>query len=186
MIGHLRGKILDQDLKSVILDVSGVGYKVYTNTSLLEKDKNKEIEFWTYMAVRENALDLYGFTTKEELHFFELLITVSGIGPKSALGILSVASLSNLKQAIISGDTSHLTKVSGVGKKNAEKIVVELKDKLGEMAYGEENSISGDVDALLALTTLGYGEREAREALKKVLDSKDTGDKVKKALKLLS
>ncbi len=185
MISHLKGTLLYSDLKSVTLDVSGVGYKIYTNTSGLENSKGKTAEFWTYLAVRENALDLYGFTKKEELDFFELLITVSGIGPKSALAILSVASLQNLKHAIVSGETSHLTKVSGIGKKNAEKIVIELKDKL-DGVIDMSHEIKGDVDALEALKSLGYGEREAREALKKVTDGKDTGEKVKKALKFLS
>lgn len=184
MIGYLKGRFIEYDLKSVILDVSGVGYKIYTNTAFLESKKPEILEFWTYLAVRENALDLYGFVTKEELNFFELLITVSGIGPKSAMGILSVATVSNLRNAISSGDTSHLTKVSGVGKKNAEKIVVELKDKLA--GFEGDHVISGDVDVIEALKALGYGEREAREALKKIGESKDTSDKIKKALKLLS
>lgn len=184
MIGYLKGTLIHQDLKSVIIDVNGVGYKIYTNTALLESKISKPLEFWTYLAVRENALDLYGFVSKEELSFFELLITVSGIGPKSAMGILTIASVSNLRNAIITGDTSHLIKVSGIGKKNAEKIVIELKDKLGHLAG--EVIISGDVDVIEALKTLGYGEREAREALKKVTDVKDTSEKIKKALKLLS
>ncbi len=186
MIGHLKGVIIHQDLKSIILDVSGVGYKVFTNTANLESQIGKTLEFWTYMAVRETALDLYGFLAKEELDFFELLITVSGIGPKSAMGILSIASLSSLRQAIGTGDTSHLTKVSGIGKRNAEKIVVELKDKLDGLVIEMDYSSSGEIDALEALKSLGYGERESREALKKVTETKDTGEKVKKALKLLS
>jgi Holliday junction DNA helicase RuvA len=186
MIGHLKGTLIHQDLKSIILDVSGVGYKIHTNTASLDSQTGKILEFWTYLAVRENALDLYGFSTKEELNFFELLLTVSGIGPKSAMGILSVATIQNLKHAISTGDTSHLTKVSGVGKKNAEKIVLELKDKLDGWTSDGTEFVSGDVDALEALKSLGYGEKEAREALKKVTDAKDTGDKVKKALKLLS
>lgn len=185
MIGYLKGKIIYQDLKSIILDVSGVGYKIFTNTTTLENVKG-EVVFWTYLAVRETAQDLYGFKTKEELDFFELLISVSGIGPKSALGILTIASLQNLRHAISTGDTSHLVKVSGVGKKNAEKIVIELKDKIqglsGDMSY----TTSGDIDALEALKSLGFGEREAREALKKVTDTKDASEKVKKALKHLS
>ncbi len=186
MIGRLKGEIVETDPKYVILDVSGVGYKIFTNTSSLLTKFGEETEFWTYLAVRENALDLYGFQNKEELKFFELLITVSGIGPKSALGILSVSNLNNLRQAISSGDVSILTKVSGIGRKNAEKIVVELKDKLDGEIYVTGSSASADIDALEALKSLGYSEREAREALKKVTESKDTGDKVKKALKLLS
>ena len=183
-IGYLKGTLVYQDLKSVILDVSGVGYKIFTNSASLDSKSKQALEFWTYLAVRETALDLYGFTTKEELGFFELLITVSGIGPKSAMGILSVASVANLRNAIVSGDTSHLVKVSGVGKKNAEKIVVELRDKLS--ITGDEVSVSGDVDVIEALKSLGYGEREAREALKKVSGAERTGEKIKKVLKLLS
>ena len=173
------------------MDVSGVGYKIYTNTATIgERRKVKgdsEItEFWIYTAVRETALDLYGFCTKEELDFFELLISVSGIGPKSAMGILSIATLQNLRHAISTGDIGHLTKVSGVGKKNAEKIVMELKDKLVGLSVDMSKSMSGEVDALEALKSLGYAEREAREALKKVSDVSDIGEKVKKALKLLS
>jgi Holliday junction DNA helicase RuvA len=189
MIGHLSGKIIWSDLKYVILDVAGVGYKINTNTAVLTKELDRQTSFWTYLAVRENALDLYGFQTKEELGFFELLISVSGIGPKSAIGILSLASLSNLRRAISSGDTTHLTKVSGIGKKVAEKIVVELKDKIENFDSDnnkDENSLSGEVDALEALKSLGYSERESREALKKVTDVFGAGEKVKKALKLLS
>ncbi len=184
MIGYLKGQLLSQDLKSIILEVNGVGYKVFTNITLLPGKNEKMIELWTYLCVRETCLDLYGFASKEELNFFELLITVSGIGPKSAMGILSLASVPNLRNAIITGDTTHLTKVSGLGKKNAEKIVVELKDKLG--AFTGEGLISGDVDVIEALKSLGYGEREAREVLKKLGDVKDTSEKIKKALKLLS
>lgn len=183
MIGYLKGNILHQDLKSIILDVSGVGYKIFTNVAILPS-KKEEIEFWTYLAVKENGLDLYGFVSKEDLNFFELLITVSGIGPKSAMAILSVASISNLKKAISTGDTSHLIKVSGVGKKNAEKIVLELKDKLDGTIY--ESGADGDMDVLEALKSLGYSERDSREALKKVSEGKDTSEKIKKALKLLS
>lgn len=185
MIGHLKGTLIHQDLKSVILDVAGVGYKVFTNTATLPIGKPQNLELWTYLAVRENALDLYGFMTQEELHFFELLMTVSGIGPKSAMGILSVATIANLRHAISSGDVSHLTKVSGIGKKNAEKIVLELKDKLEGLSVDISGSVSGDVDALEALKSLGYGEREAREALKKA-EGDTTEQKVRSALKNLN
>ncbi|MEQ1500469.1 MAG: Holliday junction branch migration protein RuvA [Parcubacteria group bacterium] len=182
MIGYLKGTIIHQDIKSLILDVSGVGYKIYTNTATLEGQTQKPLELWTYMAVRENALDLYGFKTKEELSFFELLITVSGIGPKSAMGILTVATLTNLRHAISTGDTTHLTKVSGVGKKNAEKIVLELKDKLDEISLDLSGPVSGDMDALEALKALGYPEREAREVLKRS-QGETTEQKVRSALK---
>jgi Holliday junction DNA helicase RuvA len=194
MIGHLTGKIIHSDLKFVILDVADVGYKINTNrpgaevAGALRGSPAEVVSFWTYLAVRENALDLYGFQTHEELNFFELLISVSGIGPKSALGILSLASLSNLRRAISTGDTGHLTKVSGIGKKAAEKIVLELKDKIDSVGGGDTNAefLSGDIDALEALKSLGYSERESREALKKVEGALGAGEKVRKALKLLS
>ncbi len=186
MIGHLTGTVVHSDLKSILLDVHGVGYKVYTNTAAL--NEAEQLSLWTYLAVRENALDLYGFATKAELDFFELLLTVSGIGPKSASNILAVASLTSLRQAITTGETSYLTKVSGIGKKVAEKIVMELKDKLGEsidVETGEVTSHTSDVDALLALQSLGYSERDAREALKKA-EGENVQAKVRSALKNLS
>jgi holliday junction DNA helicase RuvA len=185
MIGYLKGKIIHSEEKSVILLVAGVGYKLYTNSGALDGDITEK-EFWTYLAVRETALDLYGFPTREELRFFELLLTVSGIGPKSAMGILSIATTANLRHAITTGDTGHLVKVSGVSKKNAEKIVIELRGKMDDMETGESRETGGDIDALEALISLGYTEKDARDALKKVVDIKDAGDKVRKALKLLS
>jgi Holliday junction DNA helicase RuvA len=182
MIGYLRGKTIRQDIKSILLDVNGVGYKVFTNGAGL--DSKNEIELFTYLAVRENALDLYGFATKDELEFFELLLTVSGIGPKSAMAILSVASIATLKTAISTEDSGHLTKVSGIGKKNAEKIVLELKDKIGTYVFDGKIE-SHDSDAIEALKALGYSEKESREALKKA-EGKNTEEKIKSALKRLS
>lgn len=188
MIGYLKGIIIHSDLKSIILDVKGVGYKIYTNASILESGKNrkteKEIGLWTHLAVRENALDLYGFVTKAEWDFFELLLTISGIGPKSAMTILSVASVETLKKAISTEDSLYLTKVSGIGRKNAEKIVLELKDKIGEYIFDGKNE-SNDTDAIEALKALGYSEKESREALKKAL-GENTQDKIRSALKNLS
>lgn len=184
MIGYLRGTIIDHCLKSIILDVNGVGYKIYTNTALIESQKKSEVSLWTHLAVRENALDLYGFATKEEWSFFELLLTVSGIGPKSAMAILSVASVATIKQAISTEDSSRLIKVSGVGKKNAEKIVLELKDKIGD--YVADGAGSGDdEDAIEALKALGYSEKESRDALKKATGD-NAQEKIRSALKNLN
>lgn len=182
MIGYLKGKIIHRDLKNILIDVNGVGYKVFTNNIGL--DSQKEIEIFTYLAVRENALDLYGFAKKEELEFFELLLTLSGVGPKSAMAILSVASITTLKQAISTNDSSHLTKVSGIGRKTAEKIVLELKDKIGNYVFDGKLE-THDEDAVEALKALGYSERESREALKKAL-GKNTEEKIKSALKNLN
>ncbi|MEK7647354.1 MAG: Holliday junction branch migration protein RuvA, partial [Patescibacteria group bacterium] len=132
MIGTLRGKIIFYGEKHVILDVAGVGYKVYalpfTIQAIAAKQgkKDEAAIFWTHLYVRENALDLYGFAERAEVEFFEALISISGIGPKSATGVMSVAPLDTLKMAIASGETSYLSKVSGIGRKTAEKIIVEL------------------------------------------------------------
>ena len=172
-------------------NVGGIGYKVATTSDIIFKLNKEEntVTVWTYLAIRENAMDLYGFLTLSELNFFELLITISGIGPKTALGILNVASVQSLETAIQTNDTSHLTKVSGIGKKVAEKIVMELKDKIGTIAHTPEaeKSMRGDADVIEALKALGYRDTESREVLKKIDKSiKDTGTKVKAALKLLS
>lgn len=191
MIAHLEGKIIHTDERFVVIETGGVGYKIFTTPETLQTLKNKMggvAILWTYLAVRENALDLYGFPEKAELDFFELLIShVSGIGPKTALGILSVTTIKNLRQAIGSGETSHLTKISGIGKKIAEKIVLELRDKIdfleSEKDVGEMRDQS---DALEGLKALGYAEREAREALKQLpKEIVGTSNRIKQALKML-
>jgi Holliday junction DNA helicase RuvA len=189
MISRLTGQIVHTADKYVVLDVNGVGYKVFVIADLISKtNKTAPVTFWTYQAVREDALDLYGFASLSELSFFELLITISGIGPKTALGILNVASIQSLERAVQSGDSSHLTKMSGIGKKMADKIVMELKDKIETIAHSPEHeeTMKTDADALEALKSLGYSQTEARETLKKI-DKKvtKTSDKVKEALKIL-
>ncbi len=188
MIGALAGTVRHKDLNTLIVDVSGVGYKVSVPTDVaLEATLSQPILLWTHLSVRENALDLFGFTEKETLELFQLLITISGIGPKTALGILNVASPATLRQAVATGDTSYLTRVSGIGKKNAEKIVLELKDKLKVSSEDAPVDARSEGDALEALVSLGYSERDAREALKKVSkDTKSASDRVRSALKVLS
>jgi holliday junction DNA helicase RuvA len=188
MIASVSGSVRYKDLNHLIVDVSGLGYRVAVTADVAaEAVLSQPIFLWTYLAVRETALDLYGFPEKETLEVFEHLITISGIGPKTALGILNVASPTTLRQAVSTGDTSYLTRVSGIGKKNAEKIVLELKDKLTYAGEDRGISASAEGDALEALVSLGYSERDAREALKKVSkEEKDAGARVKAALKLLS
>jgi Holliday junction DNA helicase RuvA len=189
MISLLRGKILEMTGKYAVLDVNNVGYKIYVTADTLHSLKvGSESTLWTYLAVREDALDLYGFLSKKDKDFFELLITVSSIGPKSALNILSLAAPDTLASAIRTGSTAHLVKVSGIGRKTAEKIVLELKDKLGGIESEDMTpGMSVNADVIEALKALGYDADEAREALKK-LDPKieETGAKVKAALKMLS
>jgi len=187
MISHIKGWIIFKNDKALIIEVNNIGYKVYGTSKLLaESTENTEASIWTYLAVRENALDLYGFISQSELNFFELLInTVSGVGPKTALGILNVATVDSLKQAIATGDTSHLTKVSGLGKKMVDKIILELKGKLGdyeEQIIGQQE----EIDALEALKSLGYSHNESREALQEINKNLvSTSDRVKSALKHL-
>lgn len=190
MISKLTGSIAHIDPKYIVLDVSGVGYKVFTTSDIVSKIGKQEakITLWTYLAVRENALDLYGFLSLAELNFFELLITISGVGPKTALGILNAASVHALETAVQTGDASHLIKVSGIGKKVAEKIVMELKDKIEKIEHTPESksAMKNDADALEALKSLGYSQSEARDVLKELSKTiTKTNDKVREALKIL-
>ena len=189
MIGRLRGKPLPGSRGTLLLDVGGVGYKVLTTPELRVEilKRTDEVSLSTYLAVRDDALELYGFRNDEELSFFEQLLSVSGIGPKSALTLLAVGDLSMLRKAIGNGDVSYLTKVSGIGKKTAERIIVELRDKI--WAGGSAEEVAGlrqDVDVLEALKSLGYSGKEAREAVMKIgREGMNTNEKLKAALKEL-
>jgi len=190
MIGSIKGKIILKTDKFIIVETTGVGYKINISPDTLSKLKkeDREILFWIHTHVREDILDLYGFLNREELEFFEMLINVSGIGPKGALSVLGVASIETLKKAISTSDTAYLTKVSGIGKKTAEKIIIELRDKM-QNKTGEKMtsaSLRDELDALEALKSLGYSQNEAREALKKVSPEANTNTKIREALKLLS
>lgn len=186
MIGSIKGTVVYKGGTFLIIETNGIGYKTYVTSAILNLSREgKEIVLWTYMAVRENALDLYGFPEREEIEFFEKLISIPGIGPKSGLSVLNTASVRSLKQGISLGDTSHLVKVSGIGRKSAEKIVLGLKDKLGPSG-DEKTGIENEIDALEALTSLGYSQRDAREALQKTdISIVDTGEKIKSALRIL-
>jgi Holliday junction DNA helicase RuvA len=188
MIAQLTGRVVFTGERYAVLEVGGVGYKIYMsveNLRLVAKEKDS-VKIWTHLAVREDAMDLYGFTGKADLEFFELLIGVSGIGPRSALGILNIAPVENIKKAVSSGDSSYLTKVSGIGRKTAEKIIIELRDKLGAWTEVGSPELKEESDAMEALQSLGYSQHEARDALKKVPHNiSGTGKRVKEALKLL-
>jgi len=189
MIARLEGIIVYKDEKSLIIDISGVGYKISVTSENIENAiLGEHTSFWIYTAVRENSIDLYGFKNTNELSFFELLLDVSGIGPKSALSILGIASIETLKRAIATGDTSYLNKVSGIGKKTAEKIVVELRDKLSD--YKNDDSVvslKDESDILEALKSLGYSHNQARDALKEIPpDIIGTNARIKEALRILS
>lgn len=188
MIGTISGTVRHKELHSLIVDVSGVGYLVHCTTdTALEAAEGQSLFLWTHLVVKENALDLYGFADKDSLDLFTLLITISGIGPKTALSILNVATSDMLRQAVAEDDTSYLVKVSGIGKKNAEKIVLELRDKLVSTSTGKRGSLRAESDVMEALLSLGYGERDIRNILKKMpKEIEGASERVKHALKLLS
>jgi Holliday junction DNA helicase RuvA len=165
MIGSLNGTVRGIVRGVVVVEVSGIGYGVATVADTLAKAKEgAPIFLWTHLAVRENAHDLYGFETKEELQWFELLLTVSGIGPRSALAILNGVDPKTLERAIARGDASSLERAYGIGKRTAAKIVLELRDKVGAVEEGGASGIDGDV--VDVLVGLGYSSREARDAVK--------------------
>jgi len=192
MIGRISGEVIWRDERGVIVETgasatSGIGYRIFLSGETLREVKIGDVvALWTHLAVRENALDLYGFAERRELQFFELLISVSGIGPKSALAILSLAPPATLEKAITRGDAGYLTRVSGIGKKSAEKIVLELKDKLGAGGDDGTGGLGDEAEAVEALAALGYSLRQAREALRQTPEElTDTAAKVKAALRIL-
>ncbi|MFA6269633.1 MAG: Holliday junction branch migration protein RuvA [Candidatus Paceibacterota bacterium] len=186
MFGHITGKIFDLKGTRAIVDAHGIGFVVHSTPSYLAKLRtNQEASFWTHTAVRENSIDIYGFETEEELRAFELLITVSGVGPKSGLAILGIAGVKSIEEAVATNDTSALTKISGIGRKTAEKIVLELNGKLiGTTKGGGVNS--EDIDVFEALKSLGYRERDIQEIIKNLpKDLAGANEKIKHALKNL-
>jgi holliday junction DNA helicase RuvA len=189
MIAHLSGIVLATKNNLLVLDVHGVGYRVYCTKRTLESmSSGDEVSVFTHLAVREDAMDLFGFQTSEELELFTMLISISGIGPRSALGIIGLETTEKLVSAIANGDVNYLTKVSGVGRKSAEKIVLELREKMEGFDISNLHSTRRDEeDVLEALKTLGYRADEARDALRQIpAEIEEQGALIKEALKLLS
>lgn len=172
------------------MEVNNVGYQIFIMPSLYgELASGQAVEFYTHQYVREDALNLYGFKNLGELELFELLLSISGIGPRSALGVMSIAGASDIKESIARGDPALLTKVSGIGRKTAERVVLELREKIGKLAGdngGEGKGKLGSSDEIDALMALGYSLAQAREALNNV-DGKitDSGERIRQALKRL-
>lgn len=185
MISYVSGTVVEKDTRFAIIDVGGVGYRVFVTEETLRKLKlEMPTKLRTHHVVREDTEELFGFLDEPDLRLFELLLSVPGIGPKTALNILNVATPETLRRSITSGETGYLTKISGIGRKTAEKIVLELKEKLGAGAEG--STLKEEVEALEALKSLGYSHGEAREALKNLpREISSTSDRVKHALKLL-
>ncbi len=187
MIRILSGTILEGNMGSVVLDVHGVGYLIHIQSGHGEKLLlGERLSLHTHLAVREDSLTLYGFFNRDDLALFEHLIDLPKIGPKSALQILSQASAELIKKSVASGDPEHLHKMSGMGRKTAEKIVQGLKDIFDtQLAVGSYER--GDSDVIDALTTLGYSQKEARDVVGRLsAEATDTNARVKEALRLLS
>jgi holliday junction DNA helicase RuvA len=196
MIGQLRGRVADKRPAQVLVDVGGVGYLVAVPLSTYAAlgELHTEVTLLIHTHVREDALALYGFLSAREKHFFELLLSASGVGPSLALKILSGMSVEELVPAIRGGDLGRLTKIPGVGRKTAERIVVELKDKLEAVVIAEERpaapSPAGtEADVVSALVNLGYDQRSAEGAVseaKREVGSKNFEQLLRAALQALA
>lgn len=187
MIRALKGTLGSIHPNFVIVFVGGVGYQVYASPYTLGKLAGMtDIILHIHTHVREDQFNLFGFITEDELAMFELLISVSGVGPKAALSILAIAEPKTIRTAIVNKDPSILTRVSGVGKKTAEKVIIELQNKVSSVDIADQASALAEQDAIEALTALGYSVSEARDALKGVpVDITSVGERLKLALKSL-
>ena len=197
MFYSLTGNIIHTDETSVAIDCGGVGYLCYSTLNTLKRLRNKgdRVTVYTYLNVREDAMELYGFMEKKELDCFKLLISVSGVGPKAALAILSQHTPESLASSIAMGDAKAITRAQGVGPKIAQRVVLELKGKmdinLEEVTLGDAGNVAiqteGNVaEAVSALVALGYSRNEAAAAFKGVDSSLSTEDLIKHALKKLA
>ncbi len=188
MIAHVSGVVAEKFLPSVIVDVHDVGYEVQVPLGDYEKAiLGETVKFFTYHHIREQSQELFGFSSLAAKKLFELLITVQGVGPKAALAILSLGESETVRNAIANGDTGFIAKASGVGKKTAERVIVDLSDKVGlavAVAHtdGVTAVVAGD-EALEALMALGYNLQDAMTALESVPKNLSTADRITKALR---
>jgi Holliday junction DNA helicase RuvA len=189
MIGFLSGKLQSRTDDTLIVNVGGVGFRVRvsTSTSAGLGAIGSEVQLFTHLRVREDELSLYGFATEEELHLFEMLMTVSGVGPKVALGVLSAAPIATLKIALAEGNVDALTAVPGIGKKTAQRLVLELKGKIDASGLSEVSEVAPvDKDVMDALINLGYSAAEATRAARSVpASAKTLEDRLRYALQYL-
>ena len=189
MIYRVSGKLVLIADRFAVVETGGVGFKIYTSARTLAGlgGSGVDVAFFTHMHVRDDGMDLFGFRSEEELVFFELLISVSGVGPKSALSILDVASLEDLSAAIKEGRPDLLSRASGIGRKTAERIIIELKTKVQSVKAGMVvQKMEADEDLVEALANLGYRRDDARAALAKVgTEVQGINDRLRAALKIL-
>lgn len=190
MIHNLKGKITLKRDTFIVIDVQGVGYKIFTSVNTISKvgGVGGDADILTHLHVREDELSLFGFLDGDELDLFESLISVSGIGPKSAMNIMSIASPERISAAISGGEIELLQKVSGIGRKMAERIILELKDKIKSGTGGAATIkvMESDSDVYEALTSMGYSTKQAKNAISKVgKDVEGTSDRLKAALRII-
>lgn len=190
MIAHVEGTVTEKMLSSVIVDVQGVGYEVNVAASDYERATlNEKVKFYTYHHIREQSQELFGFSSLAAKKLFELLITVQGVGPKAAQSILSLDDSEAVRNAIANSDSTYIAKASGVGKRIAERVVVDLSDKVGlPLRYDTSNTgvsqtMNHSDEALEALMALGYNLADATKALEGIPTDLSTADRVTKALK---
>ncbi|HII4467431.1 TPA: Holliday junction branch migration protein RuvA [Clostridium perfringens] len=199
MYEYIRGQFQGISKDYVVIELNNIGYKIFTsgNTMSNMPKVGDEVLLYLEQIVREDFIGLYGFTTREELEMFKLLLSINGVGAKAALSLLSISTVNNLKYAIMMGDEKHITRAPGIGKKTAQRIILELKDKLkpDELTFEEGQLIEGINDnsdysfnineTLSALMALGYTEKEAQKALEKVDKTLSIENMIKESLKLL-
>ncbi len=200
MIAFIKGTVAGIGKEQVILDNQGIGYGIYVPQTVLEQipQNGEEVKLYTYMYVREDAMQLFGFLRQEDKEIFKLLLGVSGIGPKGALGILSTISPDDLRFAVLAGDAKVISKAPGIGSKTAQKVIIELKDKLKiedawELAAQSASAASAVTtavkqDAIEALTALGYGTTQAAKAVSmvEITETMQVEDVLKQALRNIS
>ncbi len=184
MIAFIKGRVLAKSQDYLILEAGSLGYKVFCSQEIVSKViLDTDLSLFLTHVVKEDKSDLYGFETQDEMEFFELLLSVSGVGPKSAMAILNLDSLDNIKSAIASGDEGYLSQVSGIGNKTAKKLLLELQDKLPKMEAAQH----GNYEELMgALESLGYKKSEIKPVLKELNSNEDLQSQIKEALRLLS
>ncbi len=190
MIAHIFGVVAEKFGGSVIVDVAGVGYEIYVAAGDYDAvTLEQKVKFYTYHHIREQSQELFGFSSLAGKKLFEMLITVQGVGPKAALAILSLDTAENVRNAIANADSAYLAKASGVGKKTAERVVVDLSDKVGmPIVYRHQNApvqteLNTSDEALEALIALGYNLADATRALEGIDSSLSTSERVREALK---
>lgn len=195
MYEYIKGIFKSIEKEYIVIECGNIGYKIFTSGSTISNmpSTENEVKIFTHQIVREDFIGLYGFLTKEEIEMFNLLIAINGVGPKAALSLMSIASVSNLKYAIITEDEKLIVKAPGIGKKTAQRIILELKDKVGkgeavhvtsleELVDGHSEKLAEAVGALMAL---GYSDKEADRAVEKADKTKSVEEIIKECLRIL-